>query len=96
VKWINSSYSIGNGACVEVAWRKAKASGIENCVEVGTMSKSSYSVNNGACVETGTCVCGDDVLVRDTKDREGPVLRFTHAEWGAFIDGCKKGEFDDL
>lgn len=32
--------------------------------------------------------------VRDSKDRQGPVLLFTTAEWNAFIGGAKDGEFD--
>lgn len=34
------------------------------------------------------------VLVRDSKDRSGPVLDFTDAEWHAFVEGVKRGEFD--
>jgi len=55
--------------------------------------KSSYSANGGAsCVE----VAGDGqhILVRDSKDRSGPVLSFTPAEWGAFTAGVRDGEFD--
>lgn len=37
---------------------------------------------------------GDAVAVRDSKDRTGPVLVFTPAEWSAFIDGAKANEFD--
>jgi hypothetical protein len=33
---------------------------------------------------------------RDSKDRSGPVLRFTEAEFAAWLDGAKKGEFDHL
>jgi hypothetical protein len=36
------------------------------------------------------------MLVRDSKDTTGAVLRFTAAEWEAFVDGVRKGEFDDL
>jgi hypothetical protein len=36
------------------------------------------------------------VEVRDTKDREGPVLRFTAAEFAAWLDGARNGEFDHL
>ncbi len=36
------------------------------------------------------------IAVRDTKDRAGPVLLYTPLEWAAFLDGAKKGEFDDL
>jgi hypothetical protein len=34
------------------------------------------------------------VAVRDSKDREGPVLVFTPAEWEAFTAEVKVGEFD--
>jgi hypothetical protein len=42
--------------------------------------KSSYSgANGGDCIEVGE---GRHViLVRDTKDRTGPVLRFSPAGW---------------
>jgi hypothetical protein len=36
------------------------------------------------------------IEVRDSKDRSGPVLRFTGLEWDAFLDGARKGEFDHL
>jgi hypothetical protein len=36
------------------------------------------------------------VAVRDSKNPNGPVLNYTTAEWRAFLDGAKKGEFDDL
>jgi hypothetical protein len=49
--------------------------------------------NGGGCVEVMTTA--DSVLVRDTKDHgEGPIHVYTHAEWSAFLDGAKKGEFD--
>jgi hypothetical protein len=36
------------------------------------------------------------IAVRDSKDPEGAILTYTAAEWRAFLDGAKKGEFDDL
>jgi uncharacterized protein DUF397 len=36
------------------------------------------------------------IVMRDSKHPEGPVLYFTEAEWEAFIEGVKDGEFDDL
>jgi hypothetical protein len=37
------------------------------------------------------------IEVRDTKDQgTGPILRFTDAEFDAFLDGARKGEFDHL
>jgi hypothetical protein len=37
---------------------------------------------------------GTHVLVRDSKDQEGPVLRFTPGEWRAFLGGVRLGEFE--
>jgi hypothetical protein len=45
------------------------------------------------CVEVAF-VQRDQVLVRNSKDREGPLLRFTPAEWKAFVAGVRGGEFD--
>ncbi len=36
------------------------------------------------------------ILMRDSKNPDGPVLAFTEAEWRAFIAGVKDGEFDDM
>jgi hypothetical protein len=55
--------------------------------------KSSFSgASNPACVEVGFETSA--VLMRDSKDRGGPVLRFTVEEWKAFVAGVKAGEFD--
>lgn len=34
------------------------------------------------------------IAMRDSKHPEGPVLLFTPAEWDAFVEGAKDGEFD--
>jgi hypothetical protein len=54
--------------------------------------KSTYSDAGNDCVETA--FVEDSTLVRDTKDREGPVLRFPRNEWTAFLEGVKDGQFD--
>lgn len=46
---------------------------------------------DGGCV--GVAIERDAVRVRDTKI-DGPALRFTPAEWAAFVAGVKAGEFD--
>lgn len=56
--------------------------------------KAQSSVGNGACVELAPI--NGMVAVRDSKDPGGPVLRYTAAEWAAFLDAAKKGEFDNL
>ena len=45
----------------------------------------------GSCVEVAFL---QFVLVRDSKDPEGPVLIYTMAEWADFIEGVKRGKFD--
>jgi hypothetical protein len=56
--------------------------------------KSSYSGDNGgACVEVARNPPGA-VAVRDSKDREGPVLAFAPADWEAFTAAVRAGEFD--
>ena len=55
--------------------------------------KSTFSGNGGDCVEVASNLPGI-VAVRDSKDRSGPVLVFTPAEWGAFTAGVRDGEFD--
>ena len=55
-----------------------------------TWRKSSFSGESG-CLELAETAAG--VWVRDSKDREGPVLAFTRAEWTAFLAGVRNGEF---
>lgn len=57
--------------------------------------KATRSVATGQCVEVAQLHRGG-VAVRDSKDPHGPVLIYTGPEWAAFLDGAKKGEFDDL
>ncbi len=62
-------------------------------LDVYRWRKSSYSGNGGAdCVEVGVRADPDGVLVRDTKDRGGPVLRFSPAAWRRFAGQVKADE----
>ena len=56
--------------------------------------KSSRSNGNGGnnCVEVA--ILDADVAVRDSKNRSGPALIFTAAQWTAFVNSAKDGEFD--
>ena len=49
---------------------------------------SSYSGGQGNCIEVADH--GNRVLVRDTKDRTGPVLRFSADTWRRFADRVKR------
>jgi hypothetical protein len=55
--------------------------------------KSSLSYANGNCVEVAR-LAGGDVGLRHSKDRPRRVLRFTQAEWDAFLGGVQNQEFD--
>ena len=54
--------------------------------------KSSRSAAAGHCVEVAMSPL--EVVVRDSKDRTGPVLRFGDASWRRFVAGVRDGEFD--
>ncbi|MGH3321664.1 MAG: DUF397 domain-containing protein [Streptosporangiaceae bacterium] len=88
-----------------VTWRKSSRSANgANCVEVGVWRKSSRSASGSNCVEVAgrraeggarrhvrrQTLC----LVRDSKDRDGPVLAFAPTDWSAFIGGVKHGAFE--
>jgi Domain of unknown function (DUF397) len=55
--------------------------------------KSSLSFSNGNCVEVASLPEGE-VGVRNSRDAEESVLRFTSDEWHAFLGGVRNGEFD--
>ena len=57
--------------------------------------KSSLSFSNGNCVEVAS-LPDNKIGVRNSRDSEGPVLRFTPDEWHAFLGGARNGEFDDF
>lgn len=58
-----------------------------------TWRKARASQTNGNCVEVAP-MPGGGVAVRDSKDPDGAILRFTAAEWAAFAEGMAAGEFD--
>ncbi len=51
--------------------------------------KSSYSSNQGQCVEIAPFPNG--MVVRDSKDPDGPILRFSADAWRAFVREVKAG-----
>jgi len=56
--------------------------------------KASKSVGVGACIEL--TIAGGMLRVRDSKHPQVAPLSYTWAEFEAFLDGAKKGEFDEL
>lgn len=58
-------------------------------------TRSSFSLSNGECVEMAA-LDGETIGVRDSKDPDGAVLRFTREEMLAFVRGVHAGEFDEF
>jgi Domain of unknown function (DUF397) len=57
-----------------------------------TWVKSSYSGPQGNCVEVARLSDGS-VAMRNSRHPDGPALVFTTAEWEAFLNGARSGEF---
>jgi uncharacterized protein DUF397 len=79
MNWKKSSYSTDSFNCVEVSMPEWR--------------KSSASTDSCNCVEVAMLDSGK-ILVRDDRGEDSPILRFTPAEWGAFLAGVRNGEFD--
>lgn len=56
--------------------------------------KAQSSTVNGQCVEIASAV--GKIAIRDSKDPDGPILVYTSAEFSAFLEGARNGEFDGL
>jgi Domain of unknown function (DUF397) len=57
-----------------------------------TWVKATASFANGNCVEIATLPDGM-IGIRDSKNPQGPILRFAPGEWNAFLTGAQRGEF---
>lgn len=56
--------------------------------------KAHRSTADGACVEVASIK--GKVAMRDSKDPDGPILVYAPAEFSAFLEGARNGEFDHL
>lgn len=54
--------------------------------------KSTWSSTELNCVEVA--FAGDEVLARDSKDRDGHQLVVSSMSWGGFVQGLRRGHFD--
>ncbi|WP_248959015.1 DUF397 domain-containing protein [Sphaerisporangium perillae] len=88
-RWRKSSHSDSEGNCVEVASAWLTAS--PRVVETGRVE--------GAITEPGRAAVarkvasGELVLIRDSKNLDGPWLSSSPAEWGVFLSGVRTGKF---
>jgi hypothetical protein len=73
-------------------WIRSTRCNGDTCVEIAFRKSTRSGPWTDNCVEVANRDYG--VQVRDSKDPQGPVLSFTHAEWDAFLAGARDGEFD--
>ncbi|WP_213452597.1 DUF397 domain-containing protein [Rhizomonospora bruguierae] len=70
--------NLSRARLADVPWRISTRSQSTNCVEVGPL---------GAGLDAS-------VAMRDSKNRQGPVLVFSRVQWQRFVAATKDGEFD--
>lgn len=56
--------------------------------------KAKRSKANGACVEVAPAAGA--IVIRDSKDPQGPVLNYSPESWRSFIGEIRIGHFDKL
>lgn len=71
-------------------WTTSATCNNNGCVEVFWKKSSKSGTSN--CVEVRQD--GEDILVRNSTRPDGAFVSYTPAEWDAFIEGAKAGEFD--
>jgi hypothetical protein len=54
--------------------------------------KAVRSVGNGNCVEVAPMAAG--VVVRDSQDPDGLVIRYSPDSWESFVTRARSGSFD--
>jgi hypothetical protein len=54
--------------------------------------KARRSVGNGACVEV--VLVKEQILIRDSQDLNGPIIRYPISSWRGFLGDIRKGRFN--
>jgi predicted secreted Zn-dependent protease len=50
--------------------------------------------NGGSCIRVAPQ--GEQVVIGDTKNPDGPIPTYSRTEWHAFVDGIRQGDFDGI
>jgi hypothetical protein len=63
-----------------------------------TIAHSSLAWRKSGRCDTASCVevapDRDGMVMRDSKDPNGPILRFTRKQWSDFLVAARAGDFD--
>lgn len=78
----------GGSGCRKGGERVGNSEGPSNTWRRSTASGG----GGGNCVEVS--IASDYVLMRHSRNPQGPRLKFSLAEWEAFLTGVRNGEFD--
>jgi hypothetical protein len=72
-----------------LSWRKSSFSSSPqgDCVELAWRKSSFSKTSEGDCVEVSSAL--PSLLVRDSKNPTGPVLRLPFTQWGSFLSRVK-------
>lgn len=89
--WQKTPFSNPNGECMEARWVKSPFSNPSGCC-LETRFQA-YS-RDGECAEARWA--GGWVETRNSKDPDGPVIRYTPGEWRAFLRGVRESDVFDL
>lgn len=75
----------------DYTWRKSsRSAACGECVEVGW--RRSSRCDSGTCVEVSGAAA--TVAMRDSKDPDGPVLKFAEVVWRGFVADVRAGRYD--
>jgi hypothetical protein len=66
----------------------------ESASLVGLSWHMTHAGNGEACVRVASQ--GDNIIIGDSKHPNGPVLTYSSVEWKMFVEGIRKGDFDEL
>jgi len=63
--------------------------------ELGDLSwRVALMCNAGNCVKVAAR--NDTVFIGDSKSPNSPILSYSRDEWLSFVEGVRRGDFDDL